>query len=82
MLLADESTANLDPSATREIAALLARIASERQLTLVTVAHSLELLPDLADRVVGMKAGRILFDRPTGEIDEDTLRDLYATPIA
>jgi phosphonate transport system ATP-binding protein len=77
LILADEPTANLDPTAAREVADLLARIAEERGVALITVAHTLSLLPNLAQRVVGLRSGSILFDRPIGDIDEGQMQQLY-----
>jgi phosphonate transport system ATP-binding protein len=77
LILADEPTANLDPIAAGEIADLLARIAEERELTLITVAHTLSLLPNLAQRIVGLKSGRIVFDQAIDAIDESQLQQLY-----
>jgi phosphonate transport system ATP-binding protein len=77
LILADEPTANLDPIAAGEIADLLARIAEEREATLITVAHTLSLLPNLAERIVGMKSGRIVFDVSIDAIDQSQLRQLY-----
>ncbi|HEX7951459.1 MAG TPA: hypothetical protein VF523_00130, partial [Burkholderiales bacterium] len=59
------------------VADLLARIAWERKVTLITVAHTLRLLPNLAQRVIGMRAGRIVFDAPIGSVDDNQLQQLY-----
>ena len=77
LILADEPTANLDPIAAGEVADLLTRIAEERKLTLITVAHTLSLLPNLAQRIVGLKSGRIVFDRSIDAIDQGQLQQLY-----
>lgn len=77
IILADEPTANLDPIAAAEIADLLAGIAAERDMTLITVAHTLKLLPNLAQRIIGLKSGQIAFDQSIDEIDEDQLTQLY-----
>ena len=77
LILADEPTANLDPIAAKEVADLLARIAMDRGLALITVAHTLSLLPNLAQRVVGLKSGRIMFDQSVDAIDESQLQHLY-----
>lgn len=78
LMLADEPTANLDPAAAREIATLLGR--SARGATLLTVVHDTALLPLLADRVVGLRAGRIAFDVATGAADAARLSALYRVP--
>jgi len=77
LILADEPTANLDPIAAGEVADLLSRIAEERKVTLITVAHTLSLLPNLAERIVGLKSGRIVFDGPIDAIDQSQLQQLY-----
>jgi len=84
LILADEPTAALDPQAAGEICALLvdaARATGDRA-TLVAVVHNPALLPLLADRVIGLKAGRIAFDLPLEQLDADRLGDLYRSGIA
>lgn len=78
LLLADEPTASLDPFAAQDIADLLGNIALARGLTLITVVHTLSLLPRLGERVIGLKAGRVCFDLRTQEISEETQQALYA----
>ncbi len=82
LILADEPTANLDPTAAGEIADLLTRIAEERQITLITIAHAMTLLPNLARRIVGLKSGRIAFDQSIENADNNQLLQLYyADPV-
>ena len=78
LLLADEPTASLDPFAAQDIADLLGNIALARGLTLITVVHTLSLLPRLGERVIGLKAGRVCFDLRVEEISETRLQALYA----
>jgi phosphonate transport system ATP-binding protein len=75
LILADEPTASLDPLAASEICSLLARAAAGA--TLITVVHNPSLLPLLADRVLGLKEGRLVFDLPVQEVDDSTLTRLY-----
>jgi phosphonate transport system ATP-binding protein len=75
LILADEPTAALDPGAATEVCELL--VNSARDATLITVVHNPTLLPDLAQRVIGFKAGRIIFDVPTAEVNEQRLQLLY-----
>lgn len=80
LILADEPTASLDPQAAADVCRLLAAAAGGA--TLVSVVHNPALLPVLADRVVGLRAGRIVFDLPRGEVDEARLAALYETAAA
>jgi phosphonate transport system ATP-binding protein len=75
LILADEPTAALDPGAAAEVCELL--VNSARDATLITVVHNPTLLPVLAQRVIGLKAGRIIFDVPTAEVNEQRLQLLY-----
>jgi len=79
LILADEPTAALDPQAAAEVCALLADAArtTDDHATLVTVLHNPALLPLLADRVIALKAGRIVFDRPVAQVAQEDLATLY-----
>jgi phosphonate transport system ATP-binding protein len=78
LILADEATASLDPQAANEVCQLLARAAT--RATLVSVVHHPGLLPLLADRVVGLRQGQVVFDLPRTEVDDARLAALYAVP--
>ncbi len=75
LILADEPTASLDPAAADEICRLLGAAAGGA--TLVSVVHNPALLPLLAERVIGLKDGRIAFDLPIGQVDDARLAALY-----
>ena len=75
LILADEPTAALDPSAAAEVCHLLRQVAAEA--TLITVVHNPSLLPLLADRVIGLKQGKIAFDLPTAAVNDEKLANLY-----
>jgi len=75
LILADEPTAALDPLAATEICRLLAGAA--RGATLISVVHNPVLLPLLAERVIGLKQGRVAFDLSLAEVGEQELGALY-----
>ena len=64
ILFLDEPTANLDPSAKKEVEALLAGFAADG-MTLVMSTHNLGQAKRLATRVIYMDAGRVDTDLPT-----------------
>jgi phosphonate transport system ATP-binding protein len=77
LILADEPTAALDPVASADIAHMLSSLAQKTQATLITVVHDPSLLPLLAERVVGLRHGRLVFDLPIGKISDEVLNGLY-----
>ncbi len=62
-MLADEPVASLDPEAAQEIMRLLRRLAHHDGLAVLCVLHQVDLAFAYADRVVGMRDGRVAFDR-------------------
>ena len=77
LILADEPTAALDPAAAQEICRVLGTAAGDA--TLVAVVHNTALLPLLADRVIGLRQGRVVFDLPQAQVDEVQLAALYGS---
>jgi phosphonate transport system ATP-binding protein len=80
LLLADEPLASLDPRLARELLKLLLR-QGEAPRGLLLSLHRPDLLTGF-DRAIGLRAGRVLFDRPAGQIDAALLRELYVAPVA
>lgn len=79
LILADEPTSALDPHAAQLAARWLG--AHFEGITTLSVVHQPDLLPLLADRVLGLRAGRIVLDSPVKDVSEAQLRNLYeATP--
>ena len=78
LVLADEPVASLDPRMSREILALLKQAAIERGATVLCSLHDVSLAREFADRIVGMRAGRIVFDRSACELDAIACDELYA----
>ena len=75
LILADEPTAALDPAAAQEICRVLG--SATAGATLVSVVHNTALLPLLADRVIGLRQGRVVFDLPQAQVDAAQLAALY-----
>ena len=81
-LLADEPVASLDPEAAGDIMRLLRHLAAEDNLAVLCVLHQVDLAYDYADRVVGIRGGRIAFDLPSGELPREAVRRLYLSEAA
>ena len=65
IILADEPVSSLDPKLSRVVLDILARVCREDGITALVSLHTLDLTRDYADRVVGLKDGRIVFDDAT-----------------
>jgi putative ABC transport system ATP-binding protein len=66
LILADEPTANLDSTRSREIVELLAELAHERNAAVLLVTHDLETAA-IADRTCTLRDGRLIGDPDVGE---------------
>ncbi|MFM7361256.1 MAG: ATP-binding cassette domain-containing protein [Cyanobium sp.] len=75
LLLADEPLASLDPRLAAELLALLLAQAEAPRALLMSL-HRPDLLGGF-DRAVGLRDGRVLFDRPTAVVDPALLEELY-----
>lgn len=79
IILADEPVASLDPGTARRIMGMLREICKEQRLTAVVSLHQVELAQTFADRMIGLKGGRIIFDGRPAELLNPTLRSIYET---
>lgn len=77
LLLVDEPTASLDPKTSRQIMRLITEICRERELPAIINIHDVVLAQSFADRIVGLRAGRIVFDGPPAELDTAALTTIY-----
>lgn len=82
ILIADEPVSNLDPASAEQILALLKASAEARGATLIVSSHQPKLIAAYVDRVIGMRQGGILFDRPAIATQADELADLYVWQVA
>ncbi|MCB8880546.1 phosphonate ABC transporter ATP-binding protein [Acidisoma cellulosilytica] len=79
-LLADEPVASLDPEASEELMGLLRRLAHEDGLGVLCVLHQPDLARRHADRILGMKGGRVQFDQKPADVQEVDVSSLYTKP--
>ena len=79
LVLADEPLASLDPRLAEELLALLLDY-TRAPRALVMSLHRPDLLGGF-DRVVGLRAGRVMFDQPVDQLAKDQLTALYASSL-
>jgi phosphonate transport system ATP-binding protein len=77
LLLVDEPTASLDPKTARQIMRLIRELATERRKPALVNIHDVALAQDFADRVIGLKEGRVAFDGRPGALSAATLTEIY-----
>ena len=77
IILADEPIASLDPRNTRIVMDALLRINKHFGITVVCNLHSLDLARSYCDRLIGMAAGRIVFDGAPAMLTDHIARELY-----
>jgi phosphonate transport system ATP-binding protein len=77
LLLVDEPTASLDPRTARQIMRLIRELATERRKPALVNIHDVALAQSFADRVIGLKSGRVAFDGPPNALSAETLTQIY-----
>jgi phosphonate transport system ATP-binding protein len=77
IVLADEPVASLDPRNARVVMDALQRINRHFGLTVLCNLHSLDLARGYCDRLIGMSAGRVVFDDVPAALNDDAARELY-----
>ncbi len=77
LLLADEPVSSLDPARAEEVMDLLTTVAGEGHRTLLVSLHDFDLARRRCDRVVGIRAGRVVFDVAAAEVSDDLGAELY-----
>ncbi|MHC4666836.1 MAG: phosphonate ABC transporter ATP-binding protein [Planctomycetota bacterium] len=76
-LLADEPVSSVDPARARDAVGLLAAISREEGLTLCVSLHNLHLAREFLPRLIGLRDGRVVFDRATADLDDEDFAALY-----
>ena len=68
LLILDEPTTGLDPKQLVEIRALIKKVGEG--CTVILSTHILQEVKEMCDRVIILRHGRIVVDKPIGEIDD------------
>jgi len=77
LLLIDEPTASLDPKTSRQIMRLIREICAERNLPGIINIHDVLLAQAFVDRIVGLRAGDVVFDGPPSALSPEILTRIY-----
>ena len=77
IILADEPVAALDPVTAHQVMADFKRINEEMNITILINIHHVDLALGYAQRVVGIRAGEIVYDGPASEVTQEILDSIY-----
>jgi phosphonate transport system ATP-binding protein len=81
ILLADEPVASLDPPTAHQVMHDLKRVAGEENLLTLVNLHFVDMAMEYADRVIGLRAGEVVFDGPASGMTNETFEAIYDRPI-
>lgn len=77
LLLVDEPLSALDPARAGQAVATLTEAARESGATLVATLHDVPVALQHFPRIVGLRAGEVVFDLPASRVTPELLQDLY-----
>lgn len=77
IILADEPVASLDPITAHQVMNDFKNINQEMNMTILINIHHVDLALEYASRVIGIRAGEIVFDGPASEVNDQVLEHIY-----
>ncbi len=77
IILADAPVASLDPVTAKQVMDDFQRINQDMRITILINIHHVDLALQYATRVIGIRAGRVVYDGPAGEVDGAVLDAIY-----
>ncbi|MGI6378047.1 phosphonate ABC transporter ATP-binding protein [bacterium] len=81
IILADEPVASLDPITTIAVMNDFKRINEDMGITIIANMHHVDLALQYARRIIGIKAGEIVYDGPSSEVNEEILISIYGRAL-
>ena len=82
IILADEPVAALDPVTASQVMDDFKKVNQEMNLSVLINIHHVDLALKYADRVIGIKAGEIVYDGPSSDVNSDILTQIYGRELA
>ena len=77
IILADEPVASLDPITAKQVMQDFVRINKEYKISILLNIHHVDLALKYCDRVIGIRAGEIVFDGPASTITQEQIDAVY-----
>ncbi|HAX72384.1 MAG TPA: phosphonate ABC transporter ATP-binding protein [Firmicutes bacterium] len=82
IILADEPVAALDPITATQVMDDFKKINQDMNISVLINIHHVDLALKYADRVIGIKAGEIVYDGPSKDVNSDILTQIYGRELA
>ncbi|WP_036611023.1 phosphonate ABC transporter ATP-binding protein [Oribacterium sp. P6A1] len=77
IILADEPVAALDPVTANQVMNDFKRINQDMNISILINIHHVDLALQYCTRVIGIRAGEIVYDGPSDKVDKDILNQIY-----
>jgi phosphonate transport system ATP-binding protein len=77
ILLADEPVASLDPPTAHQVMRDLKQLSREENLLTLVNLHFIDMAQEYADRVIGLRAGEVVYDGPAEGMTEASFEQIY-----
>ena len=81
VILADEPVASLDPPTSHQVMKYLKQINQEDKITTIVNLHFIDMAMEYADRIIGMRDGKVVYDGPATQVTEQTFEEIYGRAI-
>ena len=81
IILADEPVAALDPVTAKQVMEDFVRINKEMGISILLNIHHVELALEYVDRIIGIRAGKIVYDGPAEKVDQQVLSSIYGDEL-
>ena len=81
IILADEPTASLDPLTSIQVLDDFKLINQKFGITILANMHHVDLTKQYATRIIGIKAGKVVFDGKPSQLDDNALEKIYGRKL-
>jgi len=77
LLMCDEPIASLDPVTSRVIMDIIVDQAKQRGIACLINLHQVDVAKEYSTRIIGMKAGKLVFDGSPDKLSNEKIREVY-----
>ena len=77
LLLLDEHTAALDPKTSHVVMEKTRELIEKNKITTIMISHNMRDAIEYSDRIIMLDEGKVVFDKPSKDVTEKELMDIY-----